>query len=257
MTGTKTLEKAVAIFKLAIDKKQPRSAKEIAALTALPVATVYRHLAVFEKQGLIRRNSHGTLGPGADLVALVDQTRLYETLASTARPILEKVSRKLRMISQLGIFENDMVTYLVKSEPEGQSVFTRENEQLEAYCTGIGKLLLSELPKQELDAYLGTGPFPAITDHTLTEPEELRQALSEIRENGYAIDNAEMDPDLFCLAVPLRNLEGDIIAGLSASCRGAHTFEAEKDRMRDQLTGAVAKLREALYGKWIRTSGSN
>ena len=251
MSGTKTLDKAISILKLAIDSKKPRNAREIAEVISLPPATVYRHLAVLEKQGLVRRSPQGLLGPGADLMALIDRSYLHRLLASAARPILAEVSRKLKMISHIGVFENDMVTYLVKSEPEGQKVFTRENEQLEAYCSGIGKILLSELPQPELESYLSTGPFPALTDTTITEPEELRQVLVKTKKKGYGTDNGEMEPGLYCLAVPLRNLDGEAIAALSASCRDQENYELEKDRMLEILTVAAGKLREALYGRSV------
>jgi IclR family acetate operon transcriptional repressor len=257
MSGTKTLDKAITILKLAIDSERPRNAKEIAEVISLPPATVYRHLAVFEKQGLVRRSPQGSLGPGADLIALVDRGLLHRLLATAARPILAEVSRKLKMISHIGVYENEMVTYLVKSEPEGQKVFTRENEQLEAYCSGIGKILLAELPGQELEAYLSTGPFPALTDSTVTDPEKLRQVLAITREEGFATDSGEIEPGLYCLAVPLRNLEGEAIAALSVSCRNVKTYEAEKDRMRKVLTDAAVKLRESLYGRWINKPSAN
>ena len=251
MSGTKTLDKAITILKLAIDSRRPQNAKEIAEAISLPPATVYRHLAVLEKQGLVRRSPQGSLGPGTELIALVDRGLLHRLMASAARPILAEVSRKLKMISHIGVYENEMVTYLVKSEPEGQKVFTRENEQLEAYCSGIGKILLAELPRQDLDAYLSTGPFPALTDTTITDPEKLRQVLVLTREQGFATDNSEIEPGLYCLAVPLRNLEGEAIAALSASCRNVETYEAEKDRIRKILTDAAVKLRESLYGRWV------
>ena len=53
-----------------------------------------------------------------------------------------------------------MVTYLIKEDAPGAALFTREGMQLEAYCSAVGKLLLSEIPTAELDAYLGDAPFP-------------------------------------------------------------------------------------------------
>ncbi|WP_417321028.1 IclR family transcriptional regulator [Emcibacter sp.] len=251
MSGTKTVEKTFAIFTLAVDRRTPLDAREIAEILSLPLATVYRHLAVMEQQGLVHRTKNGLLGPGTALVALLDQHRLHELLSSAARPILDKITRTLNLVAQLGVYEQEMITYLAKSEPQGQEVFTRENEQLEAYCTGIGKLLLSELPETAIETYLEAGPFPPLTNHTITQPHKLRRALRDIRSNGYAVDDGEMEANIFCLAVPVRGLKGEVIAALSATCRDEIFFRREKQRILDFLDDSAKQLTKSLYGKGV------
>lgn len=112
-----------------------------------------------------------------------------------------------------------MVTYLLKAGRLAGTVFTREGTQLEAYCTGIGKVLLAALPDTAREEYLRTGPFIRLTQNTLTDPQVLRSALQIIAAQGFATDNAEMDVDLLCLAVPVRVGNGEVVAALSISTR--------------------------------------
>lgn len=112
-----------------------------------------------------------------------------------------------------------MVTYLVKEHGGGPPVLTREMIQLEAYCSGIGKVLLAHLDDAARDAYLAAGPFVALTGKTTTDPDALRTVLGRIRAQGYAVDDAELEDDLYCLAVPVRGPGGEVLAALSASSR--------------------------------------
>ncbi len=139
-----------------------------------------------------------------------------------------------------------MVTYLLKAGRAAQTVFTREGTQLEAYCTGIGKVLLAALPVAAREEYLKSGPFIPLTANTLTDLHELRSELIDVGERGYAEDNAEMDSDLRCLAVPVRLGEGEVIAAVSISTRSAgkdaHALLAHLDALR----GAASSLSERL-----------
>ena len=81
-----------------------------------------------------------------------------------------------------------MVTYRIKTGQGAGNLFTRVGMQLEAYCSGIGKMLLAHLPEEQQRAYLAGGPFPALTAKTITQPEALAQELERIRAQGFALD---------------------------------------------------------------------
>jgi len=74
-----------------------------------------------------------------------------------------------------------------------------------AYCTAIGKVLLSALPKGELDAYLRRAPFEAYTPKTITTPAALREEIERVAATGTAYDDAEFNHELRCIAAPVRN----------------------------------------------------
>jgi hypothetical protein len=87
--------------------------------------------------------------------------------------------------------------------------------QLEAYCSGIGKVLLANLPDAERAAYLATGPFVALTARTICDAGELGRVLETVRAQGFATDLGEVVEDLACVAVPLRRPGGEAIAAIS------------------------------------------
>jgi DNA-binding IclR family transcriptional regulator len=160
-------------------------------------------------------------------------------MARLARPALAELATACNATAHLGVLENDMVTYLVKeSAPSAgpAASFTRENAQLEAYCSGIGKILLAYLPEEDRNRYLAAGPFVAMTARTITDPLTLKLALKTVRDKQAATDDGEIAENLYCLAVPVRDRFQDVSAAISLS------FErTARNPFRDQ--DALTKLR--------------
>jgi IclR family pca regulon transcriptional regulator len=92
--------------------------------------------------------------------------------------------------------------------------------RLPAYCTSIGQVLLAHLPPQELDDYLTRAKFYPYTEHTLTTPRKLREALKGVREHGFAFASQQMEPRLCTLAVPVRDSAGHYVGGINVILQG-------------------------------------
>ena len=198
-----------------------RSISALATEIGLPLSTAHRIAATFTRGGFMTRLKRGHYLAGPTLLRLAKADSLKQVLVGVGRPVLMRLARETRCTCHLGVFENGMVTYLLKVARARGRLFTREGTQLEAYCTGIGKVLLAALPESELEQYLADGPFIRLTPNTLTDPDTLREALSAVQAQAYAIDDAEMDTDLTCLAVPVHDGEGKVIAALSIATRQA------------------------------------
>lgn len=188
---------------------------DIIRSNGLAPATGRRLLGLLVERGLLTRIAHGRYAGGDRLRQLAANVSPHARLIEAARPVLRRFALAERATAYLGVFEGEMVTYLVK---EGaQAGFTREQMQLEAYCTGIGKALLAHLTADRLDAYLAA-PLVPLTAQTIVAPDALRAELAATRERGFAIDDREMDDDLGCVAVPLRDSRGsDYAISLSGS----------------------------------------
>jgi IclR family acetate operon transcriptional repressor len=184
--------------------------------------------------------------PGAALVQLSGLLSLRPALAALGRPVIKELARASGCTAHLGILEHDMVTYLVKAGRASADVFTEEGKQLEAYCSGIGKVLLACLPESLLADYLAGGPFIALTDKTITDPGALAREIAEVRMKRFARDNEEIAPGLHCLAVGVFDRQGHAIAALSISRPMPHPDEA---RALDALGSAARALERALFGK--------
>lgn len=242
----RSLEKALDLLGRIVESGESHSIADLARQLQMPHSTAYRIAATLERSGLVTRMRRGYYVPGPSLIRLARHDGIPRVLKAIGRPIVKKLATATGCTAHVGIFENGMVTYLLKTGRAAHTVFTREGTQLEAYCTGIGKVLLAALPESAREEYLKSGPFIQLTASTLTDPQKLRSELLVIADRGYAEDNAEMDSDLMCLAVPVRLGEGDVIAALSISTRSAdedsHALLAHLDTLRNAANLLSSRL---------------
>ena len=183
---------------------------------ALPTSTAYRMVQMLRGHGLLAPAQRGHYVAGLALSALAGQSDPSAILAASARPVLRRLARDCRATAHLGILDGDMITYVVKEHGGGTPLFTREDGQLEAYCSAIGKVLLANLPRPERETYLAAGPFVALTERTVVDPKLIRNLLNKARRQDFAVDDREIADDLICYAVPLR-IGGRVMAAISLS----------------------------------------
>lgn len=215
--GILALGKSLAMLEAVLADREGRSLAALAATIGLPRATAHRQVSTLVAEGYLRRLQNGRLVAGPRLLALVQLVDHRQVLVAAAAPVLHRLAAELHCVAQLGTLENEMVTYRVKTGQAAGDIFTRVGLQLEAYCTGIGKVLLANLPEGEREAYLATGPFPPLTPNTITRPDALRAELAKVAIEGFARDNEEIAEGLECLAVPLRMADGAVAAAISVS----------------------------------------
>jgi IclR family transcriptional regulator, acetate operon repressor len=208
-----------------------RNTRALAEAAGLPYATAHRQVHTLVTRGYLTPIAKGRHVAGARLIKLGAAIDPLATLVRAARPMLLQLARTLKGTAHLGVLENDMVTYLVKAGPSGNQLFTQEGKQLEAYCSGIGKVLLSYLSEAERERYLADSPFTALTNRTITDPALLRIELAMTRARGFAIDDEEIAPAMQCVAVPLLPANGAALAAISLTKVGRPASAEELGRL--------------------------
>lgn len=250
-TGTpllSSLTRALAMLEAIIAEGASRSVAAIARDLDVPVATAHRQVASLVADGYLARHGRGFHVAGPRLLRLLGQLDEKQVIANCATPVLHRLAGQLHCVVQLGTLEGDMVTYRIKTGEGAGNLFTRVGLQLEAYCSGIGKVLLASLPDGEREAYLATGPFPALTARTITEAGALRRELARVREQGFAVDDGEIAEGLQCLAVPIRSPDGRVLAAISASRSAAQAAVIPPDAILGDMRFAAKETEDILAG---------
>jgi DNA-binding IclR family transcriptional regulator len=212
------------------------TSSELSRRAKLPEASGYRLIQTLEELGAVVRGPSGRYRLGMLLVSLSRNVDFADVLHEAAQKIVMQLARRFNVTMHIGLLEEGMVTYVTKvSTPTSFNSHTQPGAQLEAYCSGLGKVLLAALPEDELDGFVAEGELISLTEHTIVDPDLLRAQLKEVRRLGYAIDDREIRDDMRCIAVPIRDAHGAIIAALSA------TESAER-----MLPERIAILRTAL-----------
>lgn len=244
-------QSVIKAFKLLGAFRQPDewlTSVELSRRVNLPAASGYRLIQTLEELGAIVRGPRGRYRPGMLLVSLSHNVATGEILRDLSQPILSDLAKCLDVTVHVGVLEGGMVTYIAKLGSAHSAVHTRVGAQLEAYTTGLGKVLLAALPEDALEAIIHDGDLVPLTPFTITNRALLRSELSKVRQQGYALDNQESSLNLRCVAVPVKDADGTVIAAISASDDTQKmTGDDRIVEARDALLAAAAAIRQKLY----------
>lgn len=240
--------KAFAVLKSFASPDEWVTSSELSRRAKLPDASGYRLIQTLEELGAVTRGPKGRYRPGMLLVSLSEKVIISDLLHEAGREIVEAVARDLDVTLHVGIFEGGMVTYVSKvSTPTSFVAHTRRGAQLEAYCSGLGKVLLAALPDDDLDTFIMEGELVALTANTIVEPGKLRAHLLEVRRAGFAMDDREISPDMCCLAVPILHPQGRTIAAISATERAEDMTPARVETLRLALQQAAREIADRVF----------
>jgi DNA-binding IclR family transcriptional regulator len=135
-----------------------------------------------------------------------------------AHPFMQEMALAFSETVNLGHWEGTAIAHLDKiNSPEILRLDVGMGALAPAYCTGLGKAVLAFLPDPELENYLGSVEWVAMSPKTITSPEQLRIELEQIRHRGYAIDDEELSLGLRCVAAPVFDYTGRPVYALSVS----------------------------------------
>jgi IclR family acetate operon transcriptional repressor len=232
------LDRALRLLGAIIADDTASALGPLATRLGIPTATAYRLAGALIEHGYVVRVRPGIYFSGPVIVAAGFERDPVAILRRNVKPWLDWVASKSREVTHLGVFDDGMVSYLLKTGSSRSARYTRKDTQLDAYCTGLGKVLLAYMPLSERTAYLAGGPFPKLTNKTISDPSDLMRQLRQVRKQAYAVDDCEFADDLKCVAVPVRDGAGVVSAALSIS--------TSPDRLRGKgFVKALSLLRHA------------
>lgn len=221
------------------------TSSELSRRAQLPEASGYRLVQTLEGIGALVRDSRGRYRLGMLLLTLSQEITSSDLWREVSHNVLAKVIGDWSSSAHVGVFEDGMVTYVATA---GQSPLNvRVGMQLEAYSTALGKVLLASLSRSALNAYFAEGELVPLTNRTITERSSFCAALQQARDQGHAIDDSETLERLRCVAAPIVNPGGQVVAAVSISS-GEGEFTAERlEAMRVAASSAAEAIGSKLY----------
>ena len=235
--------KAFAMLKSFRDPGEWLTSSELSRRSKLPEASGYRLIQTLEEIGAVVRGPRGRYRPGMLLVSLSQNVIIPELLHQAGHAIAAEVSERLDVTVHIGVLEHGMVTYATKATtPRSWVTETRPGAQLEAYCSGLGKVLLAALSPEEVEAFMADGQFVALTPNTITDEKALRLELAKVRAQGYAVDDCEFRSDMACVAAPIRDEQGHTVAAISATESAADMTPSRRAQLLEELQAAAAAI---------------
>ena len=131
---------------------------------------------------------------------------------------MREISRLTKETIHLGALDEDSIVYIHKIDSMyNLRMYSRIGRRNPLYSTAIGKVLLAWRDRDEVKQILEGVEYKRSTERTITSTEALLPVLDQVREQGYGEDNEEQEEGLRCIAVPVFDRFGVVIAGLSIS----------------------------------------
>lgn len=195
------------------------SLSNIARAMGLSKSTVFSLISTLEQLGYVQQDqTNGRYMLGMKLFELGQIVHASMDIRTLAMPHLQELAVKYGETAHLAVLSGGEVVYIDKVDsPHSIRIASQIGGRNPAHCTGVGKILLSWLPERELDDIMQNKPLARFTERTIVDRELLRQHLREVRYQGYAMDEEEIETGLSCIAAPIKNHRGDVIAAISLS----------------------------------------
>jgi IclR family acetate operon transcriptional repressor len=217
------------------------TSQELSKRAHMPKASGHRLVQTLEEVGAIVRGPHGRYRLGMLLLSLSKNVASKEILCEIGTPVLNELAARLNLTVHLGMLENGMVFYVKKvSTPTSFNSHTLAGAHLEAYCSGLGKVLLAALQEDELESFILEGDLVALTSNTITDRNALRLELEKVRRQGFAFDDCESRADTYCVAVPLYDMDGNVVAAISVTGDAQGMTKERIPAVREQLAKAAS-----------------
>jgi DNA-binding IclR family transcriptional regulator len=220
------------------------SITHLAARTQLHVSTVHRLLSTLLRRGYVRQNREtARYYLGAKLALIAEGVPRYTDLRQVAHPILQQLTDAANETSNLVVLEDTAAVYIDQVQcKQVVRLFTSIGNRVPLHCTGAGKVLLAFQPQPQRDATIDRLDFHTYTPKTIVSRSGLIAALEAIRRSGYALDEEEYDANVRCVAVPVADSAGNVIAAISISAPSMRLDRSRSIELLPRLRRAAAEI---------------
>lgn len=213
------IERMMSLLDVLADTAEPASLKTLSQATGLHPSTAHRILAMMTHSRLVERHEGSTYALGIRLLELGSIVKSRIDIRSIALPHMQQLHEAIGEAINLGIRDGDEIVYLERTS-SGRSlvrVVYLVGGRAPLHLTSLGKLFLASQNTAEIRGYAERTGLPGKTPHSLIHVEDLEQELDKVRKDDLAYDNEEAEIGLRCVASPIRDEQGVIVAALSIS----------------------------------------
>jgi IclR family transcriptional regulator, KDG regulon repressor len=210
--------KALELLNVFSFSERSLTLSSLANRTGIPKATAFRLLSTLEQSGFVSKVG-AEYHLGIKCLVLGNIVSADLDLREKAHPHLVALRDATRETTHVAVLHRWQVVYLDRVPSPQQVGFmqSRPGAILPAHCTALGKTLLAHAPEADVAAWVDTATFEALTPFTHTSAKPLLDELRLIRERGYAVDEQEHEIGVRCIAAPIRNHRGDVVAAISVA----------------------------------------
>ncbi|WP_338699119.1 IclR family transcriptional regulator [Streptomyces sp. Q6] len=242
---SQTVRRAIDILEFVARK--PRTQTEVGEHLGVHRSTALRILESLTDGGLARRLPDGRYAVGHRLAGLAQLALEQFGLKDIAQERLRALGERCGHTVHLAALEGGQILYVDKIDPvDGVRLYAQIGRPVRPHTAAVAKAILAHIPRAQAAELLATCDFKAYTATTITSPDRFGTVLDETRARGFAVDDGEYEDYVNCLAVPVRDSGGDVVAAVSVTALKARADLAalEADVLPDLLSTAATISKE-------------
>ncbi len=237
--GMKTLE--------LLAERERLSVSEVAKHLGFDRTGSHRHLATLKELGYVEQDEAHRYQLTSKLLTIGSKYSQRFEIRKMARPYMEKLNDTFNETINLGRFIGNDILHIDRVDStEILRIDSPLGARVPAYCTALGKAILSILSSAELDDYLKEINLEARTSNTIISPNKLKEELKKTLKRGYATDNEELVAGLCCIASPVYNSADGAYYAISLSVPKARLWEVETKKGHNTIKAVCRELSEKL-----------
>ncbi|MFE2188845.1 IclR family transcriptional regulator [Streptomyces sp. NPDC059455] len=241
--GVQSLERAFDLLERMADAGGEVGLSELSASSGLPLPTIHRLMRTLVACGYVRQQPNRRYALGPRLIRLGESSS--RLLGTWARPYLARLVEETGETANMALLDGDEVVYVAQvPSRHSMRMFTEVGRRVLPHTTGVGKALLADTPPEEVRALLARTGMPAATEKTITTPDGFLDALRQVHEHGYAVDDNEQEMGVRCLAVSVPDSPAP--AAISISGPAGRVTDEATERIVPILKEVAAELSGAL-----------
>ncbi|GAA3116070.1 IclR family transcriptional regulator [Nonomuraea salmonea] len=213
-----TIRRAIDLIRLTAE--HPLTLSEAADVLGVHKSTALRILKTLEDARFVRKTGAGTYVFGSGLIELSELALGSMDLRQFASPHLRALQRQTGHTVHLAQLTGDEIIYVDKVDSpafDAVKLPSRIGRAVSIHASAVGKVILAHLSQEERDRLLSHVTFERYTSTTLADRESLDAELTRVAERGWAVDDGEHDSYARCVAVPIRDSRGQVIAAVSVT----------------------------------------
>jgi DNA-binding IclR family transcriptional regulator len=238
--GVKSVERALQILERVSLAKNGIGVTELATDLKMYKSTIHRVLTTLANLGYIQQDPETErYRLGYKLLEISSRLLNSLDLRREAMPFLQQLADLTNEVVHLVVLNKGQVVYIEKVEgSETIRMHSRVGNLAPVHCTGVGKAILAYLPEEQVREIIRLYGLKPHTPNTLSTLEDLLADLKLIRDRGYALDLEENEMGITCVAAPIFDHSGAVVAAISVS---APTIRMQKERL-EQLAKVVPEV---------------
>jgi IclR family acetate operon transcriptional repressor len=217
LEGDTPILRLFALLEVLASHDRLHTLQALAAETGLPKATMHRMLQQLEGAGILQRDGDGKQYSAGDRLRRLSENLLLNSTINGARhAVLRQLVDEVGESCNITAFSGGEVLYLDRVETAAPLRFyLHSGSRVPGHCSASGKLFLSQMTTVQRHRLLASGALEKFTHKTIVDRVKLEQEIEQVKHQGYALDDEEFLPGLFCVAVLVPERQGRSNMGIA------------------------------------------